>query len=119
MDYLASTDSHPTARQVFAEIKTNFPQLSLATVYNTLGTLVRMGLIRVLEFETMDNRHETNLAPHINLICTGCGRIQDLAAGLPICPDEVREKLGFEVRDHRLEYYGLCAECRERGDTQE
>jgi Fe2+ or Zn2+ uptake regulation protein len=110
--YLASTKSHPSARQVFLEAKKKHPDLSLATIYNTLGILTRMRLIKVMQFDVTDNRYEPNVAPHINLICTSCGRIEDLEQGVAVQPEEIREKVGFEVFDSRLEYYGLCAECK-------
>ncbi|HYA41886.1 MAG TPA: transcriptional repressor [Syntrophobacteraceae bacterium] len=112
IDYLASATSHPSARQIFHEVRKNHPNLSLATVYNTLGVLIRMSLIKVMQFDVTDNRYEPNVTPHINLICTSCGRIEDLEQGVPVQPEEIREKVGFEVLDSRLEYYGLCAKCK-------
>lgn len=73
-----------------------------------------MGLIKVIEFEALDNRHDTNLAPHINLICTLCGKIQDLPEGFPIAPDKAYQEVGFKVLDYRMEYYGICSECSVR-----
>jgi len=118
LQYLASTDTHPSARQIFQAVRPTHHGLSLATVYNTLGMLVQQGLIKLLEFE-MDNRYENNLAPHINLICTCCGKIQDLEGGLPSPPEQVTEQVGFQVLDYRMEYYGICRECREKALTKE
>lgn len=112
LNYLAATDAHPSAQQVFQEAKKDYPGLSLATVYNTLETLARIGLIKVLDFQAADNRHETNLAPHVNLICTVCGKIQDFEQGSTIHMNKVKKELGFEVKGFRLEYYGICSECR-------
>ena len=115
IDCLASATSHPSARQIFNEAKRKRPNLSLATVYNTLGVLTRMNLVKVIQFDVTDNRYEPNVAPHINLICTSCGRIEDLEQWVPVQPGEIKEKVGFEVLDSRLEYYGLCAECKAGG----
>jgi Fur family peroxide stress response transcriptional regulator len=112
--YIASTNTHPSARQVFEEAKKEYPGLSLATVYNTLETLATMGLVKVMDFQATDNRHETNLLPHINLICTVCGGIHDFHEGVCLHLDSVEKKLGFEVQDYRMEYYGVCAECKAR-----
>ena len=112
LNYLATTHAHPSAQQVFQEAKKDHPGLSLATVYNTLETLARMGLIKILDFQAMDNRHETNLVPHINLICTSCGKIQDFEKASTIHVGKVKEEFGFEVEGFRLEYYGMCSECR-------
>ena len=109
---------HPSARQVLQELKSKDEDISVATVYNTMGSLVRLGLIKVIEFESGDNRYETNLEPHVNLICSDCGSIQDLHVGPSIHTECARERLGFVVTDFRLEYYGRCAECIARpGDA--
>jgi len=110
--YIASTDTHPSARRVFEEARKTYPGLSLATVYNTLETLGRMGLVKVMDFQATDNRHETNLYPHINLICKICGAIYDFDADVSLHLDRVEKKLGFEVQGYRMEYYGVCARCK-------
>jgi Fur family peroxide stress response transcriptional regulator len=113
LDYLASTDVHPSAQQIFQEVQRTHPDISLATIYNTLGVLVRLGFLKMLEIEP-DNRYETNLAQHINLICDICGKIQDLEGGLTIGSQEVLHRFGFQVLDSRMEYHGVCPECRAR-----
>jgi Fur family peroxide stress response transcriptional regulator len=111
INYLAGRSDHPSARQIFDALKSAEPGLSLATVYNTLGTLVDLGLINALEFEAADNRYDTHLAPHINLICSECDRIDDLDHSLPVSPEELMERTGFEARDFRIEYRGICNRC--------
>jgi len=71
----------------------------------------RLGLVKVIEFESGDNRHETNLEPHINLICLSCNSIRDLDIGPLIHVKCARKQLDFTVQDFRLEYYGHCGEC--------
>lgn len=115
VDYLVSTLEHPGAYKIFEEVKKIQPELSLATVYNTLHVLTMNGLIRMLTFRE-DSRYEANLSFHINLICTSCGRIQDFEAGTHMSPEEVREKIGFEVTTYRMEYHGLCSECKAKAD---
>lgn len=60
----------------------------------------------------MDNRQETNLAPHISLLCTLCGKIQDFEEGSIPYTERVKERVDLEVRDYRMEYYGICADRR-------
>ncbi len=117
IDYLVSTLEHPGAYKIFEEVKKVQPRLSLATVYNTLQVLTVNGLIEMLTFKE-DNRYEANLSFHINLICTSCGRIRDFEAGKHMSPEEVREKTGFEVMTYRMEYHGLCSECKAKADLK-
>ena len=117
LDYLVSTLEHPGAYKIFEEVKKVQPRLSLATVYNTLQALTQNGLIKMLTFRE-DNRYEANLSFHINLICTSCGKIRDFGAETHMSPEEVREKTGFEVMTYRLEYHGLCSECKPKADQK-
>jgi Fe2+ or Zn2+ uptake regulation protein len=113
--YLAGRIDHPSARRIYSELEGTEPGLSLATVYNTLSTLVELGLIKQIDFEAVDNRYDTNLAPHINLVCTSCGRIDDFDHELPVTPEEIEHRLGFSTTDFRIEYRGVCASCRDSG----
>jgi len=117
LDYLVSTLEHPGAYRIFEEVKKVQPGLSLATVYNTLQVLTRNGLIKMLTFRD-DNRYEANLSFHINLICASCGKIQDFEAETHMSPEEVREQIGFEVMSYRMEYHGLCSECKSGADRK-
>lgn len=117
VDYLASTLEHPGAARIFQEVKKKQPGLSLATVYNTLHVLSANGLIKMLTLRE-ENRYEANLSFHVNLLCTACGKIEDFAAETHMTPEEVRERSGFEVMSYRMEYHGLCAECKALGTQQ-
>ena len=55
LDYLASTDLHPSAQLIFQEVQKIHPDISLATIYNTLKKLESLGLVKMLEIEP-DNR---------------------------------------------------------------
>ena len=107
--YLAGTRSHPTAYEVYEAVRAIFPRVARATVYNTLNLMVRLGLLIELKREEGAVRYETDLSPHINLICMQCGRVVD--APLPT-PLDVKEIEGFAVRHVRVDMYGLCPECR-------
>lgn len=112
IDRLAGRDDHPSVRQIRAEASAAAPGISLATVSNTVGTLAEMGLVREIDFEAADNRYDTNLAPHLNPVCTSCGAIFDLHHELPMRPEEVLQRSGFETLGVRMEYRETCAECR-------
>jgi len=61
----------------------------------------------------MENRYEGNLEEHINLICEKCKKILDYKVPVTVDPRRVVKKTGFSITGTRLEYYGLCRECRE------
>lgn len=111
-DYLGSLNGdHPSARQVYDGLRDRSAGLSVATVYNTMGTLVRLGIMKVIEFETGDNRYDNNLEPHVNLICRKCGKIRDFDLDAEVQIQDVLKRANFRVSDCRLEYYGRCSDC--------
>lgn len=109
-----ATFGHPGVRLIYREAKKKVKRLSLSTVYATLNELVRLGLIKMLEFDKRENCYEGNITPHVNLICKGCNRIFDYGLPVSIDPKEVLKKSRFWITDTRLEYYGYCQECRKK-----
>jgi Fe2+ or Zn2+ uptake regulation protein len=112
VDILAGTKSHPSAADIFSEAKKKVPTISLSTVYYTLDTLKREGLIKELEFTDLDNRYEGDISDHLNLVCKGCGKIEDFHAASPVAAEKVEKETGFKVDGVRLEYHGYCRKCR-------
>lgn len=111
INFIAKRTDHPSAQQIHREINSKVRGISLATIYNTLKTLVETNLIKEIDFEDSDNRYDTNLEPHINLVCTHCGSIADFNLNLPISPAEIKIKKGFITTGYRIEYRGVCAQC--------
>ncbi len=112
LSLLQTTDVHPTADWIYAQLKPEFPHLSLGTVYRNLSLLTEQGLIKKIEFGSTFDRFEARTAPHYHLICTRCGAIRDLHS--PVYND-LNERPGrlidFEIQDHRIDFYGICGTC--------
>ena len=116
---IENRDFHPGARSVYEEARKRRQSLSLSTTYATLNELSRLDIIKTLQFDSMENRYEGNLAEHLNLICAYCGKILDYKIPPLVDQQQIVRKTGFSVTDTRLEYYGYCRECnaeKESGD---
>lgn len=112
---LSHDKTHPSAGAILRRGRERVPDMSASTVYYTLGLLKKEGLIKELEFYDMENRYESEMTDHIDLICTECGSIVNFESVLPITRRLVRESTGFEAHRMRFEYYGLCEKCRRLG----
>ncbi len=91
----------------------------MGTVYRNLDVLVSSGLIRKIGPEFPQMRFDGNTRDHYHRTCIGCGRIEDM--GISPQDDAVSQletALGkltkYGVFGHKLEFFGLCPECRER-----
>ena len=114
--YLANTNSHPTPYQVYEALSTSHPEISRATVYNTLNTLRDLGVIVEMSFGDGQTRYETDPSPHINLVCLRCHKIEDFPGPLPLGDIEraAWEEFGFQAVTAKAEVFGFCRECRQR-----
>ncbi|HOC45562.1 MAG: Fur family transcriptional regulator [Syntrophorhabdaceae bacterium] len=104
--------NHPSAGAILKEARKMVPSISVSTVYYTLGLLKKEGLIKELEFYDMENRYESVMTDHIDLVCTECGRIENLIEKQPLTYQAIENLTGFRARGMRHEYYGLCGTCR-------
>jgi Fur family peroxide stress response transcriptional regulator len=111
---LSEANAHPTAAEIYKQIRAQYPSLALMTVYNTLNKLVDLGAINSLGNAGDDNVHyDGNTSPHINLACISCHKIVDSASQKAAELDgEISSVSGFKVLGARLLYYGLCPDCQ-------
>jgi len=110
---------HPSVQRIYNEVKKTHPTVSLATVYKTLQILRESGLIQELDFPCDQTRYDPYLEPHINLICSRCGEIQDLAD--PIAQELIKRVVTvtkFIPTSQRLDIYGVCEKCSSKKPVQ-
>lgn len=109
---------HPRADDIYALVSERFPGISLATVYNTLNTLVEHGLITQFTGEAGVSRFEWDTKPHYHVVCERCGSIEDFPqAELQGLEETVASQTGFKIKGHRMEFVGICQQCQ--GNTTE
>ena len=84
----------------------------LATVYRTLETFCDNGLINKLEFGEGKFRYEIKKKHHHHLICTECGKIEDVEGEfMKKMEEEIYKDKQFKVKYHSLEFFGVCKDC--------
>ena len=112
--YLRATDAHPSADDVFTSVRGVIPDISLATVYKSLETLVSCGLASKLTYGDGSARYDGRTDPHPHARCLSCGRVADLPGHLDTHALEHLGQLpGFAVEGYRLEVVGLCESCQQ------
>ena len=102
---------HPTAEEVFIRAKKGMPEISMATVYNCLDTLVGCGLVREVNHERGATRFCSNMREHHHFYCDACGGAYDIDS-LPGAPEpDVAMPTGFQPTRYEITIRGLCPEC--------
>ena len=106
--YLLSTDAHPTAETIHLSVRHQLPNISLATVYKAVGSLVEVGLVNRIQRGASSARYDAGIKDHAHCRCLSCNDIWDAPHG-PVpqgAPD------AFEVVHVNIEFVGYCADCR-------
>jgi Fe2+ or Zn2+ uptake regulation protein len=106
-----------SADEIMQSVKMRYPVISLDTVYRTLATFTKEGLVRELQFRDHSRRFELvgkGEHHHHHLVCLSCGNIRKI----PYCPEDCLERTRkcypeFEISDHSFTVYGYCPKCRE------
>jgi Fur family peroxide stress response transcriptional regulator len=111
LEYLNDNTDHPSAEDIYRTVSKKYPTMSLATVYNTLGTLRQQGCLRELTIDPNKKRFDPNPKPHHHLICVRCKKTIDIHKEIKITLP--REGNGeFEIIGHHIEFYGICPKCK-------
>lgn len=113
LKFLEGNTNHPTADDIYTEIKKKYPTVSFATVYNTVQALRDRGELLEITIDPERKHFDPNPSAHHHIMCTGCGKIGDVffdyskSLGLP---EEVTRE--FAVTGNHIDFYGVCSNCR-------
>ncbi|WP_406454592.1 transcriptional repressor [Streptomyces sp. NBC_00876] len=104
---------HLTADEVHARAVAKLPEISRATVYNTLGEMVTLGEVIEVSTDRRAKRYDPNAhRPHHHLVCAKCGAIRDVhPAGDPLADLPSGERFGFTISGVEMTYRGICPNC--------
>jgi len=125
-DLLIRSQQHLSAKDIYATLGPATPEIGLTTVYRTLDLLDRAGLVSKINagdgqvrFEYKRGNHSDH---HHHLICTNYGTIlncRDFEKGKLDLVRKTKEILAvkhrFQIREHSIEFFGLCEDCRPSG----
>ena len=113
LEQLQRTTSHPTAGELYQIVRRRLPKVSLGTVYRNLDLLAEAGKIQKLNLGGSEARFDAKTDAHYHVRCVRCGRVDDVP-GLPadLVADEMANRAGYEILGHRLEFVGICPQCK-------
>ncbi len=114
LEAVRKSHAHPSAEQIYLEVRSRSPRISRGTVYRNLNLLSEMGEVRRLDMpgaERFDWRRED----HYHLRCTVCNRVCDAPVAYQHALDQaVTEETGFRIQGHRMMFEGVCPRCAKK-----
>lgn len=105
---LREQSDHPTADEVFLRSRAEMPEISIATVYNTLDALVRCGLVRQVNVDRAATRYCCNMEDHCHFYCEECGKVHDIQFSGGIQDFPIRLPRELAARQVDLSIRGAC-----------
>lgn len=114
-DFLMTRKDHPTADMVYMNVKHEYPNISLGTVYRNLSLLADLGEIRRLRLGDGVDHFDADTSRHYHVICTECGSVADLKThGIDEMVDMSILNYDGKIQGHVTYFYGVCADCCSR-----
>lgn len=112
LEALAPRTDHPTADQLYEQVRERIPEISRTTVYRVLETFVRIGVARQVCHPGAVARYEVQRERHHHLVCLQCGRMVDLEdPRLDQVPLPKARARGFHITDYSIQFRGTCKGC--------
>ncbi len=116
-----ASEGHLSVEDIEQELRSTGERIGKATIYRTLDLLVKSKLVDEHDFGEGFKRYEHRLSHepvHQHLICLECGNVDEFRSPeIPAIEARVARELGFRPARHRLDIYGLCQRCQDRGVT--
>lgn len=113
-EFLMTRKDHPTADVVYSNLRNEFPNISLGTVYRNLTLLSELGEILKLDMGDGVDHFDGNVSPHFHFICNSCHSVIDLNMDKDALKDidEVASRdFDGKITGHTAHFYGLCSKC--------
>lgn len=115
---IENVGKHLSSEEIYDFVKVKSPDIGLATVYRTVSLLVDLDVLSKLNLDDGYVRYELNdhdcdQHHHHHLICSECGDIIEVKEDLlDSLEEQIQSKYEFEIKDHRLKFFGLCKNCK-------
>lgn len=109
-----AAEHHLSAEDIYKLSLETGEDIGLATVYRVLTQFEQAGLVVRHHFEGGHSVYELDSGSHHDhLICVKCGKVEEFVD--PIIEkrqEEIANNAGYQITDHSLNIYGICASCR-------
>ena len=105
-----------TAADLVADARARRLRIGRATVFRTLDVLADLHAVERIDLPTGEHAYVAcEPAHHHHVVCSSCGATRDVDdAGWRSVVRDIQKRTGYRIDDHRLELFGVCADCRRK-----
>ncbi len=114
-EFLKTRKDHPTADTVYMNVREQYPNISLGTVYRNLTLLADIGEIQRLRVGDGVDHFDADVSPHYHFVCTECGSVIDLEMdSIDNIVDIAGMNFDGKITGHVTYFYGYCGNCQKK-----
>ncbi len=120
VETVAITERALSPLDIFDLARKDYPGLGLVTVYRTLEKLEELELVERVHQQGGCHMYLRACQGHQHLLlCTKCGRAEYFSGdNISSLMDRIALQSGYEIKDHWLQLFGLCALCQNNGSEK-
>ncbi len=107
---LCASHTHPTAAEIYEEVRKSVSGIGVATVYRALAKLCESGSAIAIQDDNGVVHYDACVSPHQHIYCSSCGKVLDI--DIPISVD-INGDSRYEVERYNVMFYGRCRACNE------
>jgi len=114
LDAVQARLDHPSADQIYLDVRAKDKKISRGTVYRNLDVLAQQGEVLHVKLPHID-RFEGQAERHYHFQCTECGAVSDVP--LPYHEEldlQAAENTGYAIKGHRTVFEGQCQDCQQK-----
>ncbi len=120
-EMVAAREGRFTAEDLLVEARRARRGVGRATIFRSLEIFESLGLVEQVHLPNGEHAYVACERPHHHhVVCKECGRSQEVGdLGItPIARELVEQRTGYLVDSHRIEFFGLCPDCRAATSNQ-
>lgn len=102
---------HISIEDLFIKIRHVFKNVSLATLYKNIHTMMETGLIREVKIPGLKTRYEITKTPHAHILCKKCGSLEDLPVDFSTFSLDDMIKRGYVLEEISVTFTSICPKC--------
>ena len=115
LEVIEQEGEHLDPAQILRRAQSIHPAIGRATVYRTLELLTQLNIVRPIYVGEHGPTYIRAEGGHHHLVCSTCGVVIDFdqcMAGDMM--RDLKDRFGFQIQSHLLEFYGVCANCQDK-----
>ena len=105
-------NDHPTANQIYKQVRGSMKQISLGTIYRDLNQLVDNGLLKKIEIPNESDHFDKELEHHNHMYCKKCHALFNIpSTDLGTLNHRIEAETGFQILSSDIVFVGICKNC--------